>query len=305
MGLFGTCVSGYVVKVGESVTRFKPGDYVASFIHGGDFTSPAKGAYSKLAITQEIYSIKLDHLEQSTIDHIPYGKVTTYEGASELVGTLVTIGISLYKTLGGSFENPQNKSFLIYGGSTSTGLVAAKFAKLFGWRVISVASRKNQDLVKHFGADYFVDYHDQDFVEQIKTIDSDITIALHAVGGESTLGFVVDSMSTRLPSRIDSLVCSDFSAFEKINPQISYSMTRAFTANGRDVVYANGQAYSPLRGMKETTREFLLRAEKLINDGTLEHVPLCVCPGGLEGINYALQVIRNREVSAEKLVIRI
>ena len=107
--VFGTRVSGYVVKVGESVTRFKPGDYVASFIHGGDFTSPAKGAYSKLAITQEIYSIKLDHLEQSTIDHIPYGKVT-YEGVSELVGTLVTIGIFLYKTLGGSFENPQDLS---------------------------------------------------------------------------------------------------------------------------------------------------------------------------------------------------
>lgn len=120
-----------------------------------------------------------------------------------------------------------------------------------------------------------------------------------------TLLLVYTLLLIRIQSKIDSLVCSDFSAFERINPKLSYSMTRAFTANEIDTVYANGQAFSFLKGSRETTHEFVIHAEKLINDGILEHVPLQVYPGGLSGIIDAFQVIRSGQVSTEKLVIRI
>jgi D-arabinose 1-dehydrogenase-like Zn-dependent alcohol dehydrogenase len=49
---------------------------------------------------------------------------------------------------------------LIYGGSTSVGLFALQLAKLAGYKVISTSSPRNFDLVKRYGADEVVDYHD-------------------------------------------------------------------------------------------------------------------------------------------------
>ncbi|CUM67328.1 uncharacterized protein PRCAT00005021001 [Priceomyces carsonii] len=303
--VFGIAVSGKVLKVGEDVSRFKPGDFIASFIHGGDYTSPAKGAYSKIAVVQEVYSIKVNLLQLGSLDYIASSEVKTFEGACSLVNTLVTMGVSLFHTLGGSFDEPQDKSFLIYGGSTATGLIATQVAKIFGWRVISIASKKHKNLMKGFGADFLVDYHDADFVQQVRAIDADITIALHTVGGETTLRSVIDCVSDSLPTKIDSLIVKDFAHLESLKSNVSYTMTRAFTANGRDVVYSNGDTYPAPAGIKESTTVFLSQMEKLINKYTLKHIPILVHPGGLSSINEAHKIIRSGGISGAKLVIRI
>jgi NADPH:quinone reductase-like Zn-dependent oxidoreductase len=49
---------------------------------------------------------------------------------------------------------------LIYGGSTSVGLFALQLAKLAGYKVIATSSPGNFDLVRTYGADEVVDYHD-------------------------------------------------------------------------------------------------------------------------------------------------
>jgi hypothetical protein len=77
---------------------------------------------------------------------------------------------------------------LIYGGSTSVGLFAIQLAKLAGFKVVSTASPRNFDLVKKFGADEVVDYHNaEEAVEQIKKITGGkITKALDTISeGES------------------------------------------------------------------------------------------------------------------------
>jgi NADPH:quinone reductase-like Zn-dependent oxidoreductase len=49
---------------------------------------------------------------------------------------------------------------LIYGGSTSVGLFALQLAKAMGYKVVTTASPHSFDLVKQYGADEVVDYHD-------------------------------------------------------------------------------------------------------------------------------------------------
>lgn len=303
--IMGSTVSGVVLKVGKDVTRFVPGDFVTSFIHGGDYSNPTKGAYSKLAIVQEIYSMKLNKLESSSLQFLPPGYIDTFEGACSISNAVVTLGCSLYFTLGGSFSNPQKKSFLIYGGSTATGLVASQIAKQFGWTVISIASKKHSNLIKTFGADHLIDYHDLDLIQQIKNIDPNITMALHTIGGTTTLQLTHDSVSDSLPTKIDSLVVSNFETIENLKSNVEFSMTRAFTANGNEVKYNNGSKFPATLGTKEAILEFIPIVQNLINNNEIKHIPIKIQPNGLDGVNEGLKLIREGSISAEKLVIQL
>lgn len=303
--ILGLTVSGIVLKVGKDVTRFGPGDFIASFIHGGDYSNPDKGAFSKLAVVQEIYSIKLKNLESSSLPILPPGNIDTFEGACSIPNAVVTLGCSLYFTLGGSFRNPQSKSILIYGGSTATGLVASQIAKQFGWTVISVASKKHSNLIKTFGADHLIDYHDLDVIQQIKNIDPNITMALHTIGGTPTLQLTHDSVSDSLPTKIDSLVVSNFETIENHKANVEFSMTRAFTANGNEAKYNNGSKFPATPGIKEAILEFMPIIQNLINNNEIKHIPIRIQPNGLNGINDGLKVIREGSLSGEKLVIQL
>lgn len=45
----------------------------------------------------------------------------------------------------------------IYGGSTSVGLYAIQLAKLSGYKIVTVASPRNHELLKSYGADVVFD----------------------------------------------------------------------------------------------------------------------------------------------------
>ncbi|CAG84311.2 DEHA2A00682p [Debaryomyces hansenii CBS767] len=302
--IMGLTVSGIVLKVGKDVKRFGPGDFIASFIHGGDYSNPDKGAYSKFAIVQEVYSIKLNELSSSNLQILQSGNIDTFEGACSIPDAIITLGCSLYFTLGGSFSQLQNKSLLIYGGSTATGLVASQIAKQFGWTVISVASKKHATLIKGFGADYLIDYHDSNVMQQIKNIDPNITMALHTIGGIATLQLTHDSVSDVMPTKIDSLVASNFEAIKNPKSNVEFTMTRAFTANGNEARYNNGSVFPAIPGIKEAMLEFIPTIQKSINNNEIKHIPIKIQPNGLNGINDGLKLIREGEISGEKLVIQ-
>lgn len=302
--IMGLTVSGIVLKIGKDVKRFVPGDFIASFIHGGDSSNPDKGAYSKLAIVQEVYSIKLNKLSSSNLQFLQSGNIDTFEGACSIPDAIVTLGCSLYFTLGGSFLQLQNKSLLIYGGSTATGLVASQIAKRFGWTVVSVASKRHATLIKDFGADHLIDYHDLNVTQQIKNIDPNITMALHTIGGTETLQLTHDSVSDVMPTKIDSLVVSNFEAIKNPKSNVEFTMTRAFTANGNDARYNNGSVFPAIPGIKEAMLEFIPTIQKLINGNEIKHIPIKIQPNGLNGINDGLRLIRGGQISGEKLVIQ-
>lgn len=302
--VLGVAVSGVVLKVGQDVTRFKQGDYIASFIHDGDYSNPNKGAFSSFAVVQEIYSIRLDSLTLTDLPLLPFGEVNTFEGACSVPDATVTLAISLAFTMGGSFDKLQDKSFLIYGGSTATGLIASQIAKLFGWKVISIASKKHEELIKSLGADHLIDYHDLNVVEQVKAIDPDITIALHTVGDNSTIQLVHDIVSDKFPTKVDSLVIPNFENIANLKSNVTFSMTRAFIGNGKDVIYNNGSKFVSVPGIRETVLEFVPRIQKLINNKTIKHIPIKIQPGGLNEVNEGLSLVKEGKISGQKLVLR-
>lgn len=101
------------------------------------------------------------------------GPVTLHEAPTYGVG-FTTAAQVLYTRLG--LPYPPEKAdgqewVLIYGGSTSVGLFALQLAKRAGYKVVTTSSPRNFDLVKEFGADEVVDYHDADkAVEAIRDV---------------------------------------------------------------------------------------------------------------------------------------
>jgi NADPH:quinone reductase-like Zn-dependent oxidoreductase len=64
---------------------------------------------------------------------------------------------------------------LIYGASSSVGLFAVQFAKILGYKTVAVCSPHNFDLVKSYGADEVVDYHnEEEAIAQIKKITNGV-----------------------------------------------------------------------------------------------------------------------------------
>lgn len=143
-GLAGTCFSGDVVAVGDSVTEFQVGDAVfgeAGLQFGANASHICIDAAGSLLKKPDAVS----HEEAATL----------FDGAMTSWHFLTSVGR----------VQPGDK-VLILGGSGSLGTAAVQFAKALGANVTASASARNQELVHSLGADCVVDYTAQDPLKQ-------------------------------------------------------------------------------------------------------------------------------------------
>ncbi|RSH93061.1 hypothetical protein EHS25_007414 [Saitozyma podzolica] len=162
-GLPGTVLGldfcGTVVSAGAQVSSLKAGDRVASAVHGGKFSD--KGSYAQYLKVAADMCWKVP-------ESVPGDSAATFGTA------YITAAQCLFHHQGNAFppaKRPGNDWFLVQGGSSSVGLFAVQLAKLIGYKVIATSSPHSFDLVKSYGADAVVDYHDvAEAVAQIKQV---------------------------------------------------------------------------------------------------------------------------------------
>lgn len=135
----GLDVSGTVVEVGATVTRFGVGDEVFG-IAKGSLAEYAAAKESKLALKPLALTF-----EQAAV--VPVSSLTAIQGLLEV----------------GRVQAGQR--VLIVGASGGVGSYATQLAKALGAEVTGVASTSKLDLVRLLGADHVVDYTQQDFAD--------------------------------------------------------------------------------------------------------------------------------------------
>lgn len=119
-GVGGYDFSGTVVKIGENVKRFQPGDRVFGFTFGLNPDNLASGSFSNLVLATEDLSC-----------HVP--ESLSFDQAATLSVPLGTAGYALYMQLGLPMPGTgtSEASFvLVSGGATSTGRIAIQLLSL-------------------------------------------------------------------------------------------------------------------------------------------------------------------------------
>ncbi|GFF46270.1 zinc-type alcohol dehydrogenase-like protein SACOL2177 [Aspergillus lentulus] len=147
--ILGVSFAGVVEEVGPAVTSVQLGDrVVVSKCPGG---GNSYSAFQKYALARESFLAKLD-------------RSTTFDDASAAITNLATIVAALTIQMGlqrpplsGKAE-PNGKRVLIYGGSSSCGRYATKYASDAGYEVVTTSSPGHRKTVEEHNPSYIIDH---------------------------------------------------------------------------------------------------------------------------------------------------
>ncbi len=141
----GVDVAGEVEAVGRDVTQFKPGDAVFG---------TCEGAFAEYVCTPErLLAFKPDNMTFEQASATPIAGLTALQGLRDK----------------GKIQ-PGNK-VLINGAAGGVGTFTVQVAKAFGAEVTGVCSLRNVDMVRSIGADFVIDYAQEDFTRSAQRYD--------------------------------------------------------------------------------------------------------------------------------------
>ncbi len=147
--ILGQELAGEIEAIGSDVKSFKVGDKVFGMI-GTDLGTHAQ--YKSVN-------------ENGALTRMP--EDATFEEAAAIVeGGLTALNFLKHKA-----DIQRGQHVAIYGASGSVGTASIQVAKAFGATVTAVCSSVNFDLVKSLGADFVIDYRQEDFTENGSTYD--------------------------------------------------------------------------------------------------------------------------------------
>lgn len=157
--VLGHDVAGVVVRVGERVRHFNPGDEV--------YARPADhriGTFAEfIAIQEKDVALKPKSL------------------AMEEAASVPLVGLTAWQALVEKGQLKQGQRVFIQAGSGGVGTFGIQLAKHLGATVATTTSTSNIDLVRSLGADVIVDYKKDDFETKL----SDYDLVLHSQDGKA------------------------------------------------------------------------------------------------------------------------
>ena len=157
----GSEVSGIVKEVGEGVRHLKFGDPVIAFTGYGGFAEELLAEADKV---------------------IPMPPGMDFPTAAAFV---MTYGTSLHG-LRDRGRLQAGETLVVLGAAGGVGLAAVELGKLFGARVIAVASSPEKlEICRQHGADELVDYSREDLKERLRALagDKGVDVIYDPVGG--------------------------------------------------------------------------------------------------------------------------
>lgn len=159
-------VAGVVEEIGKNVTQFKKGDKVFAYCR-----KPVVqwGTYAEyFCFGAENFALIPSNISFAQAAAIPLAGLTAWQ---------VLFDVAKIK---------KGETIFIPAGAGGVGSLAIQFCKQAGVHVITTASTNNHDYLKRLGADEIIDYHNQNVVQQIKTLaPNGVDVVFDILGGQS------------------------------------------------------------------------------------------------------------------------
>lgn len=155
-------VAGEVVAAGSGVTAWRVGDRVCALVGGG--------GYAAYCIAHESHAL-------------PIPKGFSAIEAAALPETFFTVWTNVFERA----ALKGGETLLIHGGSSGIGTTAIQLGRMFGARVFTTAgSAEKCAACMSLGAEAAINYREQDFVAETKTLTSGrgVDVILDMVGGD-------------------------------------------------------------------------------------------------------------------------
>jgi NADPH:quinone reductase-like Zn-dependent oxidoreductase len=146
----GTDISGKIKETGTKIKQFKPGDEI-----WGDLSFPLKGgAFAEyVCVPEQALRLKPASMSFEEAAAIPTGGV-----------------VALQHLVAKRPIKPGQK-VLINGAGGSVGTFAVQIAKHFGAEVTGVDSKEKLEMLRSIGADYVINFRQEDFTRNGKQYD--------------------------------------------------------------------------------------------------------------------------------------
>ncbi|KAF2090181.1 GroES-like protein [Saccharata proteae CBS 121410] len=276
----GDDIAGIVHSVGSNVTEFKPGDRVAAF---HEMMKP-HGSYAEYALSW-----------QHTTFHIP--KQVSFEEAATLPLAVMTSCIGLYLRLG--LPEPWRPAttpipLVIYGAASAVGSYAVQLAVRSNIHPLICIAGKSQahveSMIDRSKGDTIVEYRsgNDGVVAGIKNALNGQKL-LHAFDAVSEKGSYQNICRVLEPTGKITLVLVDRD-FPEIPASVEQSTTMVGCVHEED---------------KDFGQVFFRYIAKALGDGWFRPQPHEVVPGGLDGVQTALDNLKEGKANAVKYVFRI
>lgn len=163
--ILGWEASGRISALGKNATQFKKGDEVF--------------AYCRKTIIRDGTFAEYICVDASVVAYKP--KNFSFAQAASVPLTTLTAWQSLFDA--GQLKAKQK--ILIHGGGGGVGGFAIQLAKQKGAHVITTASAANHSYVKKLGADFAIDYRNENFVDKVKSLEpKGLDFVLDTIGGD-------------------------------------------------------------------------------------------------------------------------
>lgn len=234
--ILGNDVAGSVVRVGNRVTRFKPGDEV--------YARPSKdriGTFAQyIAVNETVAALKPSNLSMQQAAAIPLAALTAWQALVDIAKV-----------------KPGQRVF-IQAGSGGVGTIAIQIAKHLGAFVATTTSTPNVEWVQALGADIVIDYKTQDFTQELRDYD----IVLNSLGNHELIqslqilkrgGILVSISGPPTPAFADEIGLAW--VVKQVIKLLSYSVRKKAKQQGVDYSFlfmrANGEQLSKITQLIE------------------------------------------------------
>jgi NADPH2:quinone reductase len=278
----GDDIAGYVHSVGKNVTEFKVGDRIAAF---HEMLQPG-GSYAEYAVSWEYATF---HLPSST----------SFEEGASIPLAAMTAALGMYQRL--ALPEPwrpatKNIPLVIWGASAAVGSFALQFAVKSNIHPIIAIAGRAQEHVKQFldesKGDVVLDYRkgEEAVVKQIKDAlkGQKLDYAFDSVSENGSYNAIIKVLE---PKGEITLVLPG-KKYEEIPESMKWSITSCGSVFKEPVD-------------TDFCYVFFRYLSKGLKDGWFKGHPTEVVPGGLGGIQGALQNLKDGKASAVKYVFRI
>ncbi|GCF00303.1 hypothetical protein ZYGM_001306 [Zygosaccharomyces mellis] len=307
----GCDVAGQVVKLGANVNNVAEGDIIGGFVHGASVKHPENGAFAQYAAIDSQLVWKFQSGSNSAVlsgkKELPSGPVSSLEGLVTLPVSLNTAGVVLSDNLkidlNWKSSKPQrDEPVFVWGGATAFGQCFIQLAKQLNAfsKIVTIASRKHETLLKSYGADQLFDYHDSDVIEQIKKQYPEPQVVIDGVSTPEAYPQIYKLTADTKPAVIINLNYLDDKNVEKPKSNVKHESTMLYVVAGDDVPFGPFHFPKDLR-YRKVAMDFVKWVQPKIDAGEIHHMPVRVS-NGLQSLPKLMDDVRTGRNSGVKLV---